>query len=130
MSIQINNRTSFFILLILLSTFSSCSENEADPASIFGKYKNYSEDPSINNQLINEDNYIEIKKENTIVYNTTINSKPKFNFKGNYTYDKAANTLIIEWSGGNLPVILKIEKVGKDQIIRIGDTFYKKKNPD
>ena len=104
----------------------ACSNVDPDNVGIYGKYKSYSEDPAVNRYLINEDNYIQINKDNTIVYNTTINGKPKFNFKGTYTYDKVSDTLTIKWAEGKIPDKLKIELSGKDQIIKIGETFYKK----
>ena len=115
-------------LSILSVVLFACPNVDSGNTGIYGKYRSYSEDAAVNRYLINEDNYIQINKDNTIVYNTTINGKPKFNFKGTYTYDKVSDTLTIKWTEGKIPDKLKIELTGKDQIIKIGETFYKKIN--
>lgn len=114
-----------FRLLLFISLLLSCSDNTGS-LPIYGKYKMLSNDPAISRFIANEDNYIQVNTNKTIVYNSTINNKPKFNFKGEYSYDKESNTLHIKWTGGKLPDQLKIEISGEDYIIRIGETVYKK----
>lgn len=123
---QKNRRKLFFLLPAVTGILIACSDNTSNSLPPLGKYKMYSDDPQVNRFIAFENNYIEINKDNTIVYNTTINTKPKFNFKGSYTYDEKSNTLNIAWYQGKLPNALKIETEGKKYIIRIGESTYKK----
>ncbi len=116
--------------LLLLPAFTtiliSCTDSASNNLPPLGMYKMYSDNPDVNRFIAFENNYIELNKNNTIVYNSTINTKPKFNFKGTYTYDKESNTLNISWAEGKLPNILKIETLNKNHIIKIGESTYKK----
>ncbi|HEX6845496.1 MAG TPA: hypothetical protein VF144_00895 [Chitinophagaceae bacterium] len=115
-----------FLLMVLPMLAIGCANNTAQTSPALGKYKMYSDDPEINRFISFEDNYIQINKDNTIIYNSTINSKPRFNFKGDYEYDAALRTLTIKWSDGKIPEKLIIEKNGDDDIIKIGQTSYKR----
>ena len=118
---------NYALLLLLCITFLlSCSDYSDEASSIYGKYKMFSSDPAISQFIAHEDNYIQVSKDKTIVYNSTINGKPKFNFKGDYTYDREANTLLIKWVSGKLPDKLKIEEIEGERLIKIGETSYKK----
>ena len=121
-----NTVISFLFGLALPAFLIACSNNASESLPPLGKYKMYSDDPDVNRFVFFENNYIELNKDNTIVYNSTINSKPKFNFKGTYTYDIGSNTLNITWTEGKLPNTLKIETKNKDHIIKIGQSTYKK----
>ena len=112
------------LLLCFVTLLLSCSSNKDE--DIYGKYKMFSDNPEINRFIAFEDNYIQVNKNNTIVYNSTINTKPKFNFKGEYTYDKTSNTLQVKWYDGKLPDKLQIELKDEDHVIKIGETSYKK----
>jgi hypothetical protein len=112
--------------LLFISLLLSCSDSNSDSSSIHGKYKMFSDDPAISRFIANEDNYIRVNNDNTIVYNSTINGKPKFNFKGNYTYDPLSKTLTVQWAEGKLPAQLKVELADGEHIIKIGETSYKK----
>ena len=114
------------VMLLYISLLLSCSDNRGETLPIHGKYKMFSSNPSISQFIANEDNYIQVNKNKTIIYNSTINMKPKFNFKGEYTYEKESNTLLIKWSDGKLPEKLQIEVIEGDHIIKIGETSYKK----
>jgi hypothetical protein len=122
---SINTKNHAFPLLLFITLLLSCADNTGS-LPIYGKYKMFSNDPAVSQFITNEDNYIQVNPDNTIVYNSTINNKPKFNFKGAYTYEKESNTLNVKWTEGKLPDKLKIEISGEDQIIRIGETAYKK----
>ena len=111
--------------LMLISSF-ACRNNDDDSSFIYGKYMLFSADPSMQQFTTAENTYIEIGKDQTIVYNSTINNKPKFNFTGTYKFNKEANTLTIQWKEGKLPGTLKIETVDDGYVIKIGDTQYKK----
>ncbi|HJS54179.1 MAG TPA: hypothetical protein VJ765_06525 [Chitinophagaceae bacterium] len=117
------NRASLHLLCITLLL--SCSDNTGS-LPIYGKYKMFSNDPAVRQFIANEDNYIQVNPDKTIVYNSTINNKPKFNFKGEYDYEKESGTLNIKWTAGGLPAQLKIEVTEEDYIIRIGETTYKR----
>ena len=80
----------------------------------------------IQRSVFNQKIFLKIDENNTIAYNTTINSKRKFDFSGTYVLDEKTNTLTVAWLGGNLPKQLKVEQEGEDYIIRIGETTYKK----
>ena len=113
---------SLLIIILLLS----CSDNKNESLPIHGKYKMFSNDPAISQFIAIEDNYLQINSDNTIIYNSTINGKPKFNFKGDYSYDPVSKTLTVKWADGKLPAQLKAELVNGDHIITIGETSYKK----
>ena len=112
------------LLLCFVTLLLSCSSNKNQ--DIYGKYKMFSDNPDVSRFIAFEDNYIQVNKDNTIIYNSTINTKPKFNFKGDYAYDKTSNTLQVKWSDGNLPDKLQIELKDGDHIIKIRETTYKK----
>ena len=120
------NHFSNFILTWIFFLSAGCSGADDASSFIYGKYKWYSEDPSVNRFIMYEDNYLKVNEDQTIVYHTTINSKPKFNFKGEFTLDKETTTLNIKWKEGKLPAKLTIEKKGEDYIIKVGETIYKK----
>ena len=111
-----------FILLL------SCSDNKKESLPIHGKYKMFSNDPAISQFIAIEDNYIRVNNDGTIIYNSTINGKPKFNFRGDYTYDPGSKILTIKWAEGKLPAQLKVESVDDEHTITIGETSYKKEN--
>ena|SRR5215510_10143237 len=126
MTTKSKNGSLFFLPAFLFSLMMSCSNPGDSPSSIYGKYKAFSNNPSINQFIINEDNYIMLNDDKAIIYHTTINGKPKFNFKGRYDYMKESGTLNIKWEEGKLPDQLRIEKSGEDYLITIGETLYKK----
>ena len=113
-------------LCLMLISFFSCDNNNDPSSFIYGKYKLFSTDPSMQQFTAGENTFIGIEKDGTITYNSTINNKPKFNFSGTYKFDKETNTLTIEWKEGKLPGVLKIEPVDDGHVIKIGDTQYKK----
>ena len=112
--------------LLFITLLLSCSDNNSGSLPIHGKYKMFSNDPAISRFIAAEDNYIQVNNDNTIIYNSTINGKPKFNFKGDYAYDPVAKTLTIQWAEGKLPAQLKVELADGEHIIKIGETSYKK----
>lgn len=120
------NHFTFLILMGIIFLSSGCGGTDDATSFIYGKYKWYSEDPSVKRFIIYEDNYLKINEDQTIVYHTTINSKPKFNIEGEFTLDKETTTLNIKWKEGKLPAKLTIEKKGEDYIIKVGETIYKK----
>ena len=123
---QIITKNYALMALLNITLLLSCSDNSGEVLPIHGKYKMFSNNPSISQFIANEDNYIQVNRDKTIVYNSTINMKPKFNFKGEYTYEKESNTLNIRWSDGKLPDKLQIEVIEGDYVIKIGETSYKK----
>ena len=126
------HKKSIHVLLIIVASTlmlvfsSSCRRSEEVPSIILGKYRLFSSDPSLQRFIQNENNFIEIKKDNTITYHSTINGKEKFNFSGDFIYDKINKKLSIEWKAGKLPSTLKIDKTGDDHIIWINETAYVK----
>lgn len=114
---------SILILLIGSIFFVSCRQ---DTYSIQGTYRIYSEDPMVKLFIAGQDTYIRIQDDGKIIYNTTINQKPKFHNEGTYTLDEKTNTLEIKWDSGKLPTKLTVEKEKEDYLIRIGETIYKK----
>ena len=116
----------FILSGFLFCCFIGCSNIETAPSYVYGKYRISSDDPNVQRFISEENTYLEIKKDQTIEYNSTINNKPKFNFSGDFTFDKTTNTLTIKWKDGKLPSDLKIEKSNNDYLIRIGETNYKK----
>lgn len=114
-----------FILLLFIAVLlaSGCDRAETKKEQIYGKYRAYSEDPRDQRFLAAEDNYLEIKADK-IVYQTTINQKPKFYFEGRYQLNSKTLELEIEWKEGKLPKKLKIEKDSENLFIKIGNTFY------
>ena len=116
-------RTLFCLMLI---SFFACHNNEDPSSFIYGKYKLFSTDPSLQQFTSGENTFIKIDEDGAITYNSTINNKPKFNFSGTYKFDKETNTLTIQWKEGKLPGVLNIETVDDGYIIKIGDTQYKK----
>ena len=117
-----------FITFLLIIFLLSCSDSREDSMSIYGKYKMFSDDPNISRFIANEDNFIQVNKDKTIIYNSTINNKPKFNFTGSYTLEENSNILAITWTEGKLPDTLKIELINDYHIIKIGETSYRKEN--
>lgn len=119
-------------ILVLASTLSAFMffNKEKNIAPVYGTYWIYSNDPEIQRFIQGQNTFINLNKDHTIAYNTTINGKPKFNFSGVYTLDEKSNTLTIAWLGGKLPKQLKVEKEGEEYIIRIGETTYKKRRAD
>lgn len=120
------NHFLFILSCSLFCFFISCSNIDTAPSYVYGKYRIHSDDPNVQRFIAGENTYLEIKKDQTIEYNSTINSKPKFNFTGDFTFDKTTNTLTIKWKDGKLPSDLKIEKINNDYLIRVGETNYKK----
>ena len=112
--------------LLFITLLLSCSDNTGEALPIHGKYKMFSNDPAISRFIAIEDNYIQVNTDNTIIYNSTINGKPKFNFKGDYTYEPVSNTLTVQWEEGKLPAQLKVELADGEHIIKIGETSYRK----
>src|SRR4030095_2353205 len=113
-----------FSIAIMMFLFLSCN-NKSTPA-IVGTYRIYSEDPSIQRWIAGEDTYFKLNDDHTIIYNSTINGKPKFNFDGNFVLDQKTNELTIDWNQGKLPNKLQVQQVGSDYIIQVGTTTYKK----
>jgi len=120
------NSTITILLCLMLISFFACRNNDDRSSFIYGKYRLFSTDPSIQQFTTGENTFIEIAKDQTIVYNSTINNKPKFKFTGTYKFNKETNTLTIQWKEGKLPGTLKIETADDGYVIKIGDTQYKK----
>lgn len=120
-----NSATTVLFCLMLISFF-ACHNNDEPSSFIYGKYRIFSTDPSMQQFTSGENTFIEIMKDGTIIYNSTINNKPKFNFTGTYQFNKETSTLTIQWKEGKLPGILGVETVDDGYIIKIGDTQYKK----
>lgn len=114
------------IVLVASTVFLLFSLSQAPlmPLQVHGIYRIYSDDPAIKLYIQNQNTYIKLNPDKTIVYNTTINGKPKFHFEG--TYRQQHGEIVIEWKDGKLPSKLSIEKKGDDQVIKIGSTMYKK----
>lgn len=116
------------IVLITLTVCALFALNQV-PASLLpvqGIYRIYSDDPAIRLYIQDQNTYIKLNADRTVVYSTTINGKPKFHFEGTYTQQD--NEIVIKWKEGKLPSKLTIEKKGDDQIIKVGSTMYKKEN--
>ena len=101
----------------------SCNSKNPD---IYGTYRIFSEDPSIEKWLAGETTFLQLNSNNTIIYQSTMNGKQRFHFEGNFSFDRKTNTLTIHWTDGKLPNKMQIEKRGDDYIIQIGSTIYKK----
>lgn len=112
-----------FMIVCFFLPFTSCKE-EAPDAEITGKYVATSEDPQARAFLAGENNFIEIRNDKTILYNTTINQKPKFYFEGTFSFDDVSRVLSIKWEKGKLPNQLKVEDDGRFYVIRIGNTAF------
>ena len=124
---RINKDSATMILFFLMSiSFFACHNNDDHSSFIYGKYKLFSTDPSMQQFTSGENTFIGINEDGTITYNSTINNKPKFNYSGTYKFNKETNTLTIQWKEGKLPGILKIETVDDGYVIKIGETQYKK----
>lgn len=108
-------------VLILFLVASACGTGSFQ--SITGKYRATSKDPVVNRFLQSEDNYLMINEDNTIIYHSTINSKPKYLHKGSYEYAKDKQQLVIRWQSGKLPSVLQFDETGS---IIIGNTVYVK----
>lgn len=91
---------------------------------IYGVYRIFSDDAAVKMYIEGQNTYIKLNEDKTIIYNTTINGKPKFNFEGTFT--QRNNEIAIQWKDGKLPANLKIETKGDEQVIKIGSTLYKK----
>ena len=118
-------------VLALAFALHSCGDTEQKAAGIYGKYKASSDDPAINKFLAGEDNYLELRNNQTIVYNTTINGKPKFHFTGTFALDEPSKTVNITWKDNEkLPKKLTIENKDEKQVITVGQTNYIKQKPD
>jgi hypothetical protein len=111
--------TTLTILLLF-----SLNRGLASPTPVQGIYRIYSNDPAIRLYIQDQNTYIKLNADRTIVYSTTINGKPKFHFEGTYTQQD--NEIAIKWKEGKLPSKLTIEKKGDDHIIKVGSTMYKK----
>lgn len=118
--------TGAVLLLALIFSAFVFFTKKKETSPVYGTYRISSNDPMIQRSVQNQDIYFQLKDDHLIIYNTTINGKPKFNLKGAYTVDTKTNTLNIKWFGGHLPKHLKVENEGEDYIIRIGETTYKK----
>jgi hypothetical protein len=112
--------------LVTMVILLSCSSK--DPA-IFGTYRLYSEDPSVQKWIAGENTFLKVNIDKTIIYNSTMNGKQRFHFEGSFNLDSRTNTLSIRWKDGRLPGKMQIERKGSDYIIQIGTTTYKKENP-
>jgi len=113
-----------FIILAFTSFFlPACKRNSS---AVYGTYKIYSDDPAVRMFITGQDNYIKLNDDQTIIYHTTINDKPKFHIEGAFTLDKKSDEITVQWKSGKLPGKLKIEKQGEDYVIKIGSTLYKK----
>jgi hypothetical protein len=115
--------------VIVLITLTVCmlyalNQVPASPLPVQGIYRIYSDDPAIRLYIQDQNTYIKLNADRTIVYSTTINGKPKFHFEGTYTQQD--NEIAIKWKAGKLPSKLTIEKKGDDHIIKVGSTMYKK----
>jgi hypothetical protein len=113
---------TMLVLGVLL--LASVKQEQSANVPVQGIYRIYSDDPAIRLYIQEQNTYIKLNADQTIVYNTTINGKPKFYFEGTYTHRN--NEISIKWKDGKLPSNLTIEKKGDDQIIKIGSTMYKK----
>ena len=118
-----------YILILLLTIFGVACSTKESSGNIYGTYQIYSEDPEVRRFIEGQDTYIRLNDDQTVIYNSTINNKLKYNIKGKFSYEEKTNTLTINWEEGNLPDKLKIEKEGAANIIRIGNTIYKKDKP-
>ena|SRR5437763_4295580 len=125
--ISVSNRNLKVFFSVVISTLVSLSCNSKSP-DIYGTYRLFSDDPSIEKWLAGETTFLQLNSNNTIIYNSTMNGKQRFHFEGNFALDRKTNTLTIRWKDGKLPNILQIEKKGHDYIIQIGSTTYKKEN--
>jgi hypothetical protein len=114
-----------FLIALTFNLLFSCNETTQ---AVYGKYKLFSTDPSIQRWFAGEDTYVKLNSDHTIIYNSTMNGKQRFHFEGNFTLDDKTNTLTIQWKAGKLPDTLKIRNVGQEYIIQIGNTTYKKEN--
>lgn len=115
------------VIVLLTSTvflLFSLNQGSTMPSPVQGIYRIYSDDPAISLYIQDQNTYIKLNADRTIVYSTTINGKPKFHFEGTYTQQN--NSIAIKWKEGKLPSKLTIEKKGDDQIIKVGSTMYKK----
>lgn len=115
------NKLMALVLVIMLCT--SCKQ-KASPVS--GTYRITSDDPVAKMLLAAENTYIKVNNDGTILYNTTLNQKPKFHILGTYTLDEKTNTLHVKWDSGKLPNKLTVQKVQANDVIRIGETVYVK----
>lgn len=122
-SMQLNLLAGIASFLIFSCFFLPGCKN--DNPNIFGTYKIYSDDPAVRLFIEGQDTYIKLNDDQTIVYNSTINGKPKFHNEGTFTLDKN-NEITIQWKTGKLPGKLRIEMGKDDYMIRIGSTIYKK----
>lgn len=124
--IKIEKTSVIHIVMIplILIALSSCKEHAH--SQIFGTYRLYSDDPSVQMWIAGENTYLQLLEDHTIVYNNTLNGKPKFHFKGEFTFNEKTNTLNIKWKEGNLPDKLTVEKKEPDYVIHVGTTAYKK----
>jgi hypothetical protein len=116
--------TVMVVLAIGIFFLYSAKKETMGTPPVYGVYRIYSDDPAIRLYIQDQNTYLKINTDQTIVYNTTINGKPKFSFEGTFTQKN--NELAIQWKDGKLPSSLTVEKKGDDQIIKIGSTIYKK----
>ncbi|MFV8271281.1 hypothetical protein ACNQGP_15285 [Flavobacterium sp. GT2N3] len=115
---------SFLILLTLIAVL--LFFNKREPSSVYGSYKIYSNDPTVNKFTSGQDIYLKVNNDRTIIYHTTINGKQKFHNTGVFILNEKTNTLAIQWKDGKLPSKLKIEKQKENYVIKIGTTVYMK----
>lgn len=102
-----------------------------DTSPIYGKYKiSYDSDSSIGRLLPPEETHFMVNNDGTIEYNSTINRKPKYRFKGSFALDEKTNTLSIKWEKGKIPSTLKIEQKNEAYFIKVGNTYYIKGKPE
>jgi hypothetical protein len=113
---------TMLVLGVLL--LASVKQEQSATLPVQGIYRIYSDDPAVRLYIQEQNTYLKLNANQTIVYNTTINGKQKFYFEGTYTHRN--NEISIKWKDGKLPSNLTIEKKGDDQIIKIGSTMYKK----
>lgn len=116
--------TVMVMLAIGIFLLYSARKETVVASPVYGVYRIYSDDPAIRLYIQDQNTYIKVNTDHTIVYNTTINGKPKFSFEGTFTQKN--NELAIQWKDGKLPSRLTVEKKGDDEIIKIGSTVYKK----
>lgn len=117
-------------LALILSAFLLLSK-EKHISQVYGTYWVSSNDPAIQRFIQGQNIYLQLNKDHTIAYHTTINGKRKFDLSGVFTLDEKTNTLTIAWIGGSkAPKQLKVLREGEDYLIRVGETVYKKVKGD
>lgn len=111
----------FLILLCI-----NCREHENIPVELVGNYRIFTGDTALIDATGGENNYLEIRKNNTIIFHTPTKENKALTINGNFKFNWENNTLSITWQDDKLPSTLKIEKNGNDRIIWIKERAYVK----